>query len=128
MNDEEFKALRHRFWRLGKERRFTVIQKIGFMSMEPFSGIDPVTRTEDNPNGKPYDPQAERVQREMLFYIKNDFSQLAELISLIEVEEAQITVAEEKAEYLRPPPIREVPPSKEELDAMRYVPGVKKEI
>jgi hypothetical protein len=134
MEDEEFKKLRHRFWRLGKERRFEVIKKMGFQTIEPFSGIDPASKTEANPNGKPYDPSAERVQREMLFYIWSRTHSMVgnglmdQLIALIEEQEAQITAEEESASYLKEPRPTEFPPTKEELAAMKYVPGTKKEI
>ena len=150
MNDEEFKQLRHRFWKLGKERRSSVIKKMEFrvdpgdtiqgetqvvylyvLSVKGSLVSNPeVTLAKGNQNIPTAEMmlQAERIEREILFYIRKNPVLLDELIALIEVEEAQITAAEEKAEYLRPPPIREVPPSKEELDAMKYVPGVKKEI
>jgi hypothetical protein len=112
MEDEEFKKLRHRFWRLGKERRFEVIKKMGFQKIEPYSGMD---------------LSAEKTQREMLFHAKIHERE-NDLVAFIEEQEALITAAEEGEAYLRPPRPTEFPPSKEELEAMKYVPGMKKEV
>jgi hypothetical protein len=112
MEDEEFKKIRHRFWRLGKERRFTVIKKMGFQSIEPYSGMD---------------LSAEKTQREMLYHaIMNEM--MKDLIALIEEQEALITAEEESGGYFKEPRPTEFPPSKEELEKMKYVPGTKKEI
>jgi hypothetical protein len=112
MEDEEFKKVRHRFWRLGKERRFTVIKKMGFQAIEPYSGMD---------------LSAEKTQREMLFHA-NINERTDELIAFIEEQEALITAEEESEAYLKEPRPTEFPPSKEEMEAMKYVPGMKKDV
>jgi hypothetical protein len=84
-----------------------VIKKMGFQAIEPYSGMD---------------LSAEKTQREMLFHARIN-ERTGDLILFIEEQEGLITAEEESADYLRTPPIREIPRTKEELEDLKYVPG-----
>jgi len=124
--EEEFKNLRHRFWKLGRERRLKVIKTLGFdaESWKP-------TFLDKNEKGQYIQNiEMELVQRKILVHI-NKFPEIKEdLISLIEVQEAELEKIESEQKTIRVTGqvLGDTAPSKEELEAMKYVPGVKKEV
>jgi len=73
------------------------------------------------------DLSAEKTQREMLFHARIHERE-SELVAFIEEQEGLITAEEESGSYLRTPAINETPRTKEELEDLKYVPGMKKDV
>jgi hypothetical protein len=95
MEENEFKKLRHRFWKLGYKRRLKVLMDMGYSDPEvrkPF-----ITPLEELPEGSKEETlENEVVQRRILFAVV-ETPALARLIELIEIQE-EIAAAEEEKE------------------------------
>lgn len=75
----DFKALRHRFWQLGVQRRYAVLRHLGL--------------------AKPGEVLFEKVERFRLYKLREDGRE-QELVAAIEYHEAEILAENEKAEYV----------------------------
>ena len=132
MDEEKFKAIRHRFWRLGREKRNTLIKEMGFAAPEYQDQFLEKKLDKDGnevPGVYTQSIENEVVQRKILYFIVEGGRQ-EELEALIEVQE-EILAAEEEAKggdrvRVVGRVLGETPPSKEELASIKYVAGGKK--
>jgi hypothetical protein len=127
MDEEQFKKLRYKFWKLGKEKRKKIILDMGFGDL---SWRDQFLEKGLGKDGKEIYTQnvdMELVQRKILYFIVESGRE-KELAALIELQEEILAAEEDKGERLRVtgPVLGEIPPSREELAEIKYVPGQKK--